>query len=134
MQPIELSPNAQVTLIFILTDAGHPAAGQTVSFTTIGSSATGTQGASVAEPSATTVNEAGSPMLSTSAAGWPVMAGCTWSVTAFEVALNVVVGAFVVRRLGTCVVVVAAGIDVVVAPAHVVTVVHPANPSALALT
>jgi len=54
VQPIELSPNAQVTLTFILTDGGHPAAGQTVSFTTIGSSATGTQGASVAEPSGVT--------------------------------------------------------------------------------
>ncbi len=53
-QPIELSPNAQVTLTFILTDGGHPAPGQTVSFTTIGSSAAGAQGATVAEPSGVT--------------------------------------------------------------------------------
>jgi len=54
MQPIELSPNAQVTLTFLLTDGGHPVAGQTVSFTTIGSSTTGAQGATVAEPSGVT--------------------------------------------------------------------------------
>ena len=53
-QPIELSPNAQVTLTFILTDGGHPVPGQTVSFTTIGSSTTGAEGATVAEPSGVT--------------------------------------------------------------------------------
>ncbi|HSY39397.1 MAG TPA: hypothetical protein VLA79_07710, partial [Polyangia bacterium] len=53
-QPLELSPNAQVTLTFLLTEGGHPVAGQTVSFTTIGSSTTGAQGATVAEPSGVT--------------------------------------------------------------------------------
>ena len=53
-QPLELSPNAQVTLTFILTDGGHPVAGQTVSFTTIGSSTAGVQGATVAAPSGVT--------------------------------------------------------------------------------
>ena len=53
-QPIELSPNAQVTLTFILTDGGQPVPGQTVSFTTIGSSTAGAQGATVAEPSGVT--------------------------------------------------------------------------------
>jgi hypothetical protein len=54
MQTIELSPNAQVTLTFILTDGGRPVPGQTVFFTTIGSSAAGAQGATVAEPSGVT--------------------------------------------------------------------------------
>ena len=54
VQPIELSPNAQVTLTFILTDGGRAAPGQTVSFTTIGSFTTGAQGATVAEPSGVT--------------------------------------------------------------------------------
>jgi len=53
-QPIELSPNAQVTLTFILTDGGQPVPGQIVSFTTIGSSTAGAQGATVAEPSGVT--------------------------------------------------------------------------------
>src|SRR4051812_16548801 len=54
MQPLELSPNAQVTLTFILTDGGRPVPGQTVSFTTIGSSTAGAQGATVATPSGVT--------------------------------------------------------------------------------
>jgi hypothetical protein len=53
-QPIELSPNAQVILTFILTDGGRPVPGQTVSFTIVGSSAAGAQGATVAEPSGVT--------------------------------------------------------------------------------
>ncbi len=53
-QPIELSPNGQVTLTFVLTDGGRPVAGQTVSFTTIGSSTAGAQGATVAAPSGVT--------------------------------------------------------------------------------
>ncbi len=53
-QPLELSPNAQATLTFILTDGGHPVPGQTVSFTTIGSSTAGVQGATVAAPSGIT--------------------------------------------------------------------------------
>ena len=53
-QPIELSPDQQVTLTFVLTDGGHPVPGQMVSFTTIGSSAAGTQGATVAVPSGVT--------------------------------------------------------------------------------
>jgi hypothetical protein len=53
-QQIELSPNAQVTLTFVLTDSGRPVAGQTISFTTIGSSTAGAQGATVGQPSGVT--------------------------------------------------------------------------------
>ena len=51
----QLSPNAQTTLTFSLTDAGLPVSGQTVSFTTTGLSSTADpQGATVAEPSGVT--------------------------------------------------------------------------------
>jgi hypothetical protein len=59
-EPIELSPNAQATLTFTLTDSGRPVAGQTVSFTTIGASSNdGAQGATVAEPSGVTGADGG---------------------------------------------------------------------------
>ena len=59
-EPIELSPNAQATLTFTLTDGGRPVAGQTVSFTTIGASTNdGAQGATVAEPSGLTGADGG---------------------------------------------------------------------------
>ena len=54
MQPVKVGPNAQVTLSFVLTDGGRPVPGQTVSFTTIGSSTTGAEGATVAAPSGVT--------------------------------------------------------------------------------
>jgi hypothetical protein len=56
-QPIELSPKAQVTLTFVLTDGGTPVGGQTVSFTTVGSSIAGAQGATLAEPSGVTATD-----------------------------------------------------------------------------
>ena len=60
LEPIELSPNAQKTLTFTLTDNGQPVAGQTVSFTTIGASTNdGAQGATVAQPSGVTGADGG---------------------------------------------------------------------------
>ena len=72
MQPLELSPNAQVTLTFILTDGGRPVPDQTVSFTTVGSSTAGPRGPpSPSRPASPEPTEA-SP--SACGPGWPTSA------------------------------------------------------------